>query len=108
MLKHFWQAIAEEMNFILTLTKRLKTVDGAVFVQFFLVIGAIILWIILGHNLPAAIFASPLETAEAFFSMLGDYRRDYAMATLNSLGIFIGGFFIALMIGTAFSLTMSA
>ena len=108
MLKHFWQAIAEEMNFILALTKRLKTVDGAVFVQCFLVIGAIVVWIVLGHQLPEAIFASPLETAEAFFLMLGDYRRDYAVATINSLGIFIGGFCIAVMIGTALSLAMSA
>lgn len=56
-----------------------------------LCLAAFWLWGFVAQYMPPAIFPSPAETAEAFFYMIADRRRDYITALGQSLGLYLSG-----------------
>lgn len=64
------------------------------------------LWTWLGWCNPQAVFASPLETAEALYWMLADRHGEYVRAIGDTIIVFYSGFFAALVCGAVLVMAM--
>jgi NitT/TauT family transport system permease protein len=96
-------ALAGELRVVPSL---LRTVSTGTAWGAFAVACLAVLWAYLGWLYPEAVFASPVETAEAFYWMLTDRHADYLFGIGATLTVFFTGFLAAIIAGSMLVMIM--
>lgn len=80
--------------------------DRAALLLALLMVVAFCIWLLLGAAYPAAVFASPYETAEALYWVLSDRRNDYIDSIGDTLVVFGTGYALSIVAAVFLSLIM--